>query len=68
MLGAINHTLGNFQYPTLQQDDAGLLRKKRSLDDTRTQLNAADVQGSAANDRQRKTGGGLDSLGQGNLL
>lgn len=68
MLGAINHTLGNFQYPTLQQDDAGLQRKKRSIDDTRTQLSAADVESSAANDRRRKTGGGLDSLGQGNLL
>lgn len=67
MLGAINHTLGNIQYPT-QQDDAGPQHKKRSIEDTHTQLNADYSASTADNDRRRKTGGGLDSLGQGNLL
>lgn len=34
MLSAINHSLGNFQYPPLQQDDAEPQRRKRSIDET----------------------------------
>ncbi|KTB68215.1 hypothetical protein AO066_01265 [Pseudomonas fluorescens] len=67
MLSAINHTLGSFQYPPLQQDDAEPQRRKRSIDVTHSQLNAADLGSTAANDR-RKSGGGLDTLGQGRLL
>ncbi|MFL1388907.1 hypothetical protein ACI77F_14610 [Pseudomonas tritici] len=68
MLNAINHSLGHFHYPPLQKDDAEPQRRKRSIDDTQTQLHAADPGSTAANDRRRKNGGGLDSLGQGNLL
>ena len=68
MLGAINHSLGNFHYPPLPKDDAEPQRRKRSIDDTQTQLHAADPGSTAANDRGRKNGGGLDSLGQGHLL
>lgn len=68
MLSAINHSLGSFQYPPLQQDDAEPQRRKRSIEATHTQQSAADLEGPAANDRCRKTGGGLDSLGRGNLL
>ncbi|KGE67120.1 hypothetical protein K814_0114985 [Pseudomonas fluorescens LMG 5329] len=68
MLSAINHSLGNFQYPPLQQDDAEPQRRKRSIDATHTQQSVADPESAAGNDRRRKTGGGLDSLGRGNLL
>ncbi|ASV34729.1 hypothetical protein CI807_00540 [Pseudomonas sp. NS1(2017)] len=68
MLSAINHSLGSFQYSPLQQDDAEPQRRKRSIEATHTQQSAADPEGTAANDRRRKTGGGLDSLGRGNLL
>ena len=67
MLNAINHSVGSFQHQPLQQDDAEPQRRKRSIDDTQTQLNAADPESMAASDR-RKNRGGLDSLGQGNLL
>ncbi|MCD7040486.1 hypothetical protein LRQ11_12020 [Pseudomonas sp. MAFF 311095] len=68
MLSAINHSLGNIQYTPLQQDDAEPQRKKRSTDAMHTQAYAADAPHTAANDRPRKNGGGLDSLGQGNIL
>lgn len=65
MLSAIGSTLGNLQYPTLQQDDAVAQRRKRSIDADQPQT--LDFSGPAANDR-RKGNGGLDSLGQGRLL
>lgn len=68
MLSAINHSLGSFQYPTLQLDDAEPQRRKRSIDATYMQQSAADPESAAANDRGSKSGGGLDSLGRGNLL
>lgn len=68
MISGINHSLGNFQYPPLQQDDAEPQRRKRSIDSTRMQLNSAEPDGTASNDRSRKRSGGLDHLGRGNLL
>lgn len=68
MISGINHSLGNVQYPPLQQDDAGAQRRKRSMDTTHMPLNTAEPEGKAANDRRRNTNGGLDSLGRGNLL
>ncbi|SFP47455.1 hypothetical protein SAMN03159315_03340 [Pseudomonas sp. NFPP28] len=65
MPSAINHTLGSF-YPPLQQDDAEPQRRKRSTDVTHSPLSAADPESTAASDR-RKSGGGIDSLGQGRL-
>ncbi|EFQ61309.1 hypothetical protein PSH66_24355 [Pseudomonas sp. FP597] len=68
MLGAINSTLGNFQYPPLQQDDAISQRKKRSIEQYPFQLNAQESDGSTHTDARRGRSGGLDSLGKGNLL
>jgi len=68
MISGINHSLGNFQYPPLQQDDAEPQRRKRSIDSTQMHLNSAEPDGTATNDRSRKRGGGLDHLGRGNLL
>ncbi len=65
MLSAINHSLGNFQYPPLRQDDAEPQRRKRSIDET--QLNAADPDRTTSSDR-RRNGGGMDSLGRGRVL
>ena len=65
MLSAINHSLGNFQYPPLQQDDAEPQRRKRSTD--ATQMNAADPDRTTNNERRRNRSG-MDSLGQGHLL
>ncbi|WP_300627101.1 hypothetical protein [Pseudomonas sp.] len=68
MVSGINHSLGSFQYQSLQQDDAGPQRSKRSVDSAGTQRSAAEPEGMAANDRRKNRGGGLDGLGQGNLL
>lgn len=68
MLSAINHTLGNAQYPTLQQDDAGAQRRKRSTEDTPIQLNSVDVGGTPEPARKRRAWSGLDTLGRGNVL
>ncbi|AZF54922.1 hypothetical protein C4J85_4468 [Pseudomonas sp. R4-34-07] len=68
MVSGINPSLGSFQYPPLQQDDAEPQRRKRSIDTTHMQFNAAEPDGMATNDRRKNRGGGLDSLGQGNLL
>lgn len=65
MLSAINHTLGSVQFPPLQQDGAEPQRRKRSTD--ATDLNAADPDRTTNNGR-RRSGSGLDSLGQGRLL
>lgn len=67
MVSGIHHSLGNIQYPPLQQDDAGPQRRKRSIDTTQVQLNTAEPEGTAANDRRKNRGGGLDSLGR-NIL
>ncbi|POM13260.1 hypothetical protein [Pseudomonas orientalis] len=68
MVSGINHSLSSFQYPPLQQDDAGPQRTKRSIDPTATQQNAFEPEGMAADDRRKNKGGGLDSLGRGNVL
>lgn len=66
MLSPINFTPLPPQYPTTPQDDAALQRKKRSIDDPHSQLEPQESDGSTRNRRHR--GGGLDSLGKGNLL
>ncbi|AZF07256.1 hypothetical protein [Pseudomonas sp. R5-89-07] len=68
MISGINHSLGNIQYPPLQQDDAGPQRRKRSIDTTQVQLNTTGLDGMEASDHSKKRSGGLDSLGRGNIL
>ncbi|KAE9657963.1 hypothetical protein EJD88_07620 [Pseudomonas sp. PB105] len=67
MLSPINSAVPPLQYPAAPQDDAALQRKKRSIDEPRSQLEPQESDGSARNSR-RTGSGGLDSLGKGNLL
>lgn len=68
MVSGMNHSLGSLQYPPVQQNDAGPQRTKRSTDTTGMQRNAVESEGMTADDRRRNKGGGLDSLGRGNVL
>jgi hypothetical protein len=68
MISGINTSLGSFQYPPLQQDDAEPQRRKRSIDTPHMQFNAAEPEGMATNDRRKNRGGTLDSLGRGRIL
>jgi hypothetical protein len=67
MLSPINSALYPLQYPAAPQDDAPLQRKKRSMDAAQSQMGPQASDGSARNSR-RTGSGGLDSLGNGNLL
>jgi len=53
--------------PDTQHNPLINARQKRSLDETDLQASAFDTTSSADKSR-RRTGGGLDSLGRGNLL
>ena len=64
MLSAINHSLGNFQYPPLQQDAVEPQRRKRSLDETQSNTPASDQ---TPRNKRRSTGS-VAGLGGGYLL